>query len=364
MPWQKTSLKDREERLRAGIASNLGLTTTPSRLSNIAALTAEIAGEVDDLHQHIDYARQQIHTKTCDEEHLALKGARYGLLRLKDTQAVGQVTFTGADGTRIDKESVRLHHGSGVVIRLQSDVTLMGGSAVVDAIAETAGNAGNLAKDSLLSPLSPIEGVSSEVTVSTAFTGGLEGEAVESYRARIMFREAFPPMGGNDADYVVWAKMVHGVSNVWVYPTEMGLGTVTVRFAAYDDPTGPIPSDALRQTVADHIDGHINPITGQWSGRPSGTQVFVVKPDEKVIDLDFETLVPDTPDTRTALKDSVAAMLRQRAKPGVLIHLDWITAACSNAIGEDHHTLATPHTAIQCAKNELPVVGSITVKGT
>jgi uncharacterized phage protein gp47/JayE len=364
MPWDKTSLKDREERLRNGIASNLGLASTPGRLSNIGAITAEVAGEVDDLHQHIDYARQQIHTKTCDEEHLKLKGARYGLPKLAATQAVGQVTFTGTDGKVISKDSVRLKHSSGVIIALEADATIAGGTAVVNAIAEEAGNVGNLAQDELLSPLSPIEGVSSEVTVTTPFTEGREEETLDAYRSRIMFREAFPPMGGNDADYVVWAKMINGVSDVWVYPKEIGLGTVTVRIAAYDDPTGPIPTEALRQAVADHIEGHINPVTGQWSGRPSGgAEVFVVAPVAKVIDLDFTALVPDTAETRTAVKKAVDLMLRKRSKPGVLINLDHLGEAISKAVGEDQHTLATPIGAIQCAINELPVVGDITVGG-
>ncbi|NVJ90885.1 MAG: baseplate J/gp47 family protein [Methylocystaceae bacterium] len=363
MPWEKTSLKVREERLRNGIASNLGLASTPGRLSNIGAMTAEIAGEVDDLHQHIDYARQQIHTKTCDEEHLKLKGARYSLPKLSATQAVGQVSFSGPDGKTISKDEVRLKHTSGVIITLDANATITDGTAVVNATAELAGNSGNLAEGELLSPISPIEGVSSEVTVSTAFTEGREEETLDAYRSRIMFREAFPPMGGNDADYVVWAKMINGVSDVWVYPKEMGLSTVTVRIAAYDDPTGPIPTEALRQKVADHIDGHINPVTGQWSGRNSGAEVFVVAPVPKVIDLDFSALVPDTEETRAAVKKAVALMLRKRSKPGVLINLDWIGEAISKAVGEDQHTLATPNAAVQCAVNELPVVGNVTVGG-
>jgi len=365
MPWPKKSLKDRELGLRSNIASNLGLKSTPGRLSNIAAFSGEVSAEVDDLHQHIDYARQQIHTKTCDEEHLKLKGAKYGLLKLKAVQAVGQVTFTGTDGKVISKDEVQLKHTSGVIITLDTDATIAGGTAIVNATVEEAGNAGNLAKDELLSPMSPIEGVSSEVTVSTAFTEGREEETLDAYRSRVMFRESFPPMGGNDADYVVWAKMINGVSDVWVYPKELGLGTVTVRIAAYDDPTGPIPTEALRQSVADHIEGHINPVTGQWSGRPSGgAEVFVVAPVAKVIDLDFTSLDPDTTETRTAIKEAVSSMLRKRSKPGVLIHLDWIGEAISKAIGENQHTLNTPNAAIQCATNELPVIGNVTVGGS
>ena len=59
---------------------------------------------------------------------------------------------------------------------------------------------------------------------------GSDAETDESLRARVLRRIQKPPQGGAGYDYVAWALEVPGVTRAWVYPAEMGLGTVTVRF--------------------------------------------------------------------------------------------------------------------------------------
>ena len=59
--------------------------------------------------------------------------------------------------------------------------------------------------------------------------GGVDTENDDDLRARILFRIHQPPMGGDADDYVAWALSVPGVTRAWA-ATEMGIGTVTVRF--------------------------------------------------------------------------------------------------------------------------------------
>jgi len=362
MPWEKTPLKDREQRLRSGIATGLGLVAVPGRMSNIGVLSAEVAAEVDDVHQNLDYRAQQMHTATADEENLVIHAARWGLPRHPATLSKGSVTFAGTDGVTIG-QNTELRHDSGQTFTTDSEVLISAGTAVVAVTAKITGILRNIADGETLSPLAPIPGVSTEVTVTTAITEGRDQESLDAWRTRLLYRQAHPPMGGADPDYVVWASMINGVSNVWISPKEQGLGTVTLRIGAWDDPDGPIPTEALRQSVADHIDGHINPVTGQWTGRPAGSEVFVVNPVAKVIDLDFTYLNPDDAPTRAAISTAVSAMFRKRGKPGVLIRYSWITEAISKAVGEDYHKLAVADDDVQCGINELPILGLVTVGG-
>ncbi|WP_085908471.1 baseplate J/gp47 family protein [Kiloniella majae] len=362
MPWDTTPLQTREERLRQGIATNLGLTTTPSRMSNIGALSAEVAAEVDDIHQYISYQADQIFTTTADPENLVKHGSRVGLLPHAATPAVGAVTFTGTSGAVVPK-GTELRHGAGQIYLTDEEVVLADGTATVAITAKENGVAGNLPVNEKLSPVSPLVGVSSDILLSSALVEGREKEANEAYRARVLFRQAHPPMGGADADYVVWASMVPGVSHVWVYPREQGLRTVVVRIASYDDANGPIPTDTLREKVLAHLNGHINPVTSQWTGRPAGAEVFVPELIEKPIALDFSLLQPNDSKTLAAINDNMTSMLRQRAQPGGLIRWSWITEAVSKAVGEDYHRLVTPSDDIQCAPNELAVPGPVTVNG-
>ncbi|MDV7340964.1 baseplate J/gp47 family protein [Terasakiella sp. A23] len=359
MPWPKTSLKEREARLRTNMATGLKLKSVPGRLSNVGAVSAEVAAEIDDLHSRLDYEKDQINIATMDDDHLIEKGIEMGLPRHPETKGQGEVTFSGTDGITIEAGTV-LQHQLGMIYTTDAAVTIDGGVGIVAITAVQGGFDSNLAVDEKLSFAQTTVGVSSEIVVSKKITGGRPAEDKEAHRSRLLYRRANPSMGGNDADYVVWAKMIPGVSDVWVYPRAMGLGTCTLRIMAYDEPDGPFPTDELRDQVKSHVEGHINPITGQWSGAPI-PDVPVVLMSAKYIDLEFEYLEPNDIDTLAAVKKSVAKELRKRAVPAGLIDWSWITSSVSNTVGEDKHKLIGDSSNIQCAVNEIAVVRNVTV---
>jgi len=358
MVWPITSLKDREERLRAGIAAGLKLTTTPGRMSNIGVLSAEIAGEIDDIHQHIAWQARQRFTRTANEEGLLDIATEFGMTRHEAKAAIGVITVTGSNGAVLPGGS-RFQDAAGNFYVTASEVSISAGSATVAATAETTGIAGNLGAGTTLSLISPVAGITSAATATTAFTEGREIEEIEAFRARILFRQANPPIGGNDADYVRLAFDVAGVTHAWVTPLAMGLGTVTVRIAAYDDPTGPVASETLRQSVADHIEGYINPITNQWEGRPATAQVFVIAATLNPINLVFDSLTPTDSKTLAAIAANVQSLFRSIGEPGVRVRRSWITGAVSAAVGENYHKLAIPADDVICGVNDMPWLSRI-----
>ncbi len=359
MPFPKIALATREERLRDGMATRLGLTTTPGRASNIGALSAEVAAEVDDAHTHTEHQAQQMHSATADEDNLPTIARTWGLVRKPAQAAQGQVTFTGTDAV-IVPVATTIRHADGREYVTDSEVIVAAGQAVVAITTLVPGNAGNLAITENLSLINPIGSLDGTATVTAEITGGTDLEELEAFRQRVLFRQSFPPQGGHGSDYVVWATEVAGVTAAWMTEKEMGLGTVTVRISADDSLAGPIPTEALRQAVEDHLESHVNPITNQLSGRPAGMEVFVVAPTANIIDLVFETLSPSDATTLANITTSMKEMLREKATPGATIRKDWIDEAISQAVGEDHHKLTSPAVDVVCTINELAILGVIT----
>ncbi len=363
MTWPITSIAEREQRLREGIATGLKFTFTPGRASNIGVIAAEVAGEIDDVHQHIAWQAKQRFTKTADLEGLKRIAAEFGMSQHDPVAAPGAITITGTDGAELLAGTVWLHSGGQAYVTTEI-ATIVGGTAIVAASAEEPGTQGNLPAGETLSLSSPVAGIAGTATVTTAFVDGRDIEDKESFRARILFRQANPPMGGNNSDYVIWATDIAGIDGVFVTPMAMGLGTVTVRIASYDANGYLVASESLRQKVEDHIAGYINPITGQWEGRPATAQVFVVIINEKLINLEFNSLSPSDSKTVKAVAANVQSLFRSKGEPGGTIRYSWLTGAVTNAVGEDYHDLATPDGPIVCGVNELPVLNSIKVADT
>lgn len=86
----------------------------------------------------------------------------------------------------------------------------------------------NKAIDNTLEFVSPIAGIMSEVTVTTALEGARDDETDDEYRARILGWHHYPPGGGNFGHYKAYAEGVGGCAKAYIYPMYRGLGTVDV----------------------------------------------------------------------------------------------------------------------------------------
>ena len=92
----------------------------------------------------------------------------------------------------------------------------------------------------LLTAIAGVQAVG--VILSPGLSGGTDAETDAALQVRLGERLSNPPQGGADADYVAWAKLVPGVTRVWVYPATSGAnaGTVALTFMM-DGRTNPIP---------------------------------------------------------------------------------------------------------------------------
>ena len=349
MPFQRPDLPTLIERAQADIESRLPGADARLRRTLLGVLARMHAGSVHGLYGYLDWLSRQLMIDTADAEYLARWASIWGVSRKPATAAEGQVTFAGSDGNVIPAGTA-LQRADGVEYTTDLDATIASGTATVAVTASQAGEAGNAAGGTALTLVSPISGVDSTATVdSTGLTGGADTETDDSLRSRLLARIQMPPHGGAAADYVTWALEVSGVTRAWVYPGELGIGTVTVRFMMDDTYADGIPQASDVQAVQDHVDA-LRPVTAD---------VTVVAP--VAVPLDFTIkLTPNTSSVQTAVQTELEDLLRREAEPGGTILLSHIREAISIADGETDHVLVAPTADVTHNTGEIAVMGAIT----
>jgi uncharacterized phage protein gp47/JayE len=348
VPFSRPSLTDLINRIKAGILSRL--TSDQLRRSDAEVYGKVMAGASHELHGHLQYIASQVIYDTAEGEILDRWASIWlTIQRQAAVAATGPVTFTGANGSIIPSGSVVVR-SDGVEFETDAEVTIASGTATADCTALTAGAVGNTEATSVLSLSNPLTGINSDATVATGgLVGGTDQEDDASLRSRLRARIQQPPHGGADYDYVAWALEVPGVTRAWVYPNELGLGTVTVRFVRDDDTLSIIPDAGEVEDVQEYIDA-LRPVTAALT---------VVAPDP--VELDFNIAV--TPNTQ-AVKDAVQAelldLLRREAEPNGTILISRIREAISIAAGEENYTMSAPTADVTHTVNEIAVMGTIT----
>jgi uncharacterized phage protein gp47/JayE len=313
--------------------------------------------------RYIDWETKQLLPDTAEDEWLErhaniwLVNADGSVGRKGATLAYGTVTMSGTAGVIIPSGTI-LGYSTDLQYETTEQITLGATATTVPVRATTAGTIGNrLAGDTLSLP-SSILGIADDATV-VDIDNGVDQESIDDLRARVLLRIQQPPMGGDANDYVIWATAVAGVTRAWV-STEMGVGTVTVRFMMDDLRLAqegiPLQSDIL--TVTDYIDT-VRPVAlkDRW----------VLAPVPEPIDFRIVNLSNDTPSVRAGIETAVRAMLREKAAPahiinGIMqsaemIYAAWVSEAISSVAGVENFTLVMDD-------HEMPYPGSIAVLGT
>lgn len=349
MAWQRPTLADLIERISADFMSRLALAGAVLRRSTVYVFARVQAGAAHMLHAHLEFLSRQIFPDQSEAEYLERQATLFGLTRRGATFAGGVVDVTGANGTVIPAGSL-LQRSDGTQYATDADVAIDAGAATVGVTATVAGAGGNADPGVALTFVTPIAGIGVQATVGDGgIVDGVDEEDDDSLRERLLERMRMPPHGGAEHDYIAWAKEVAGVTRVWVYPLEMGAGTVTVRFVTDDDPDGMIPSPDKVQEVYDHIE----PL------RPVTAELYVEAPIP--VDLDFEiSLEPSSAAVHAAVEAELRDLLRREAAPGGTILISHIREAISIAAGEHDHTLISPTANVEYGTGEMAVFGEIT----
>jgi uncharacterized phage protein gp47/JayE len=349
MPFSRPTIQELIARNEAEFDSRFPGGDARLRNSNLNVLARVNAGGVHGLHGHLDWIALQLMIDTAEAEHLARHASIWGVSRIAATFAIGAVTVTGKNGAFVPAGTT-LRRGDGIEYTTNADATIVGGTAQANVTASLAGASGNAAVGVSLAFVSPIAGVNGQVTVSAGgLTAGVDEEDDDSLRSRLLDRIQAPPHGGNAHDYEAWAREVAGVTRAWVYPGELGLGTVTVRFVMDDKVGTIIPSGAEVAAVQAYIDAR----------RPVTAQVTVVEPVAVPLDLTIQ-LTPGTQAVRDAVTAELADLLRRDAAPGATILVSRIREAVSVAAGETDNVVTVPAANVAHATGQIAVLGVIT----
>jgi len=347
MSFSRPTLSTLIDRVEADIRAQLGISSPALRRSVIAVLSRVIAAGYHLLYGYMDWIKTQVIIDTAEKEYLERWAAVWNISRKAADYAVGNVTFTGVEGSSIPAGTL-VARSDGTEFATDAIGTISGGSASLAVTAVEAGDAGNTAETTSLTLVNPVTGIDQDSTVGTGgLTSGTDEETDADLRDRLLLRIRKPPQGGSSADYEQWALEVSGVTRAWVFPNNTGPGTVGVTFV--DDNSDPIiPSGAKVTEVQDYIDAR----------RPVTAVVTVFAPTAVALDLEIN-ISPNTAAVQAAIEAELTDLIMREGEPGGTILLSHIQEAISVAAGETDHTLVSPTANVTHTAGQLPVLGTI-----
>lgn len=348
MAFVRPTLAEIAVRVRADFVSRLELVGAVLQKSVVHVMSMVIAGAAHMLHGHLEFLSEQLFADTAESSFLVRLASLFGLDRQPAAFAGGPVEITGTNGTVIPAGTV-LVRADGLTYETDAEVTISAGVAAVEVTSTVASEDSNTEAGVVLSFESPVAGADAEVEVAVGgLVDGADEEDFEVLRARLIARMRDPPNGGSTTDYVAWAREVPGITRAWVYPGELGAGTVVVRPVRDEDAGTIIPSVGEVAAVQAHLD-EVRPVTAI---------VTVLAPIDAPIEPEI-SITPDTTTTRAAVEAELADLFAL-AEPGETMLKSQFDLAVGSAAGVTDYTVTVPAADVVHATGELATLGTIT----
>lgn len=352
MAYNRPSPKDILNRIIATFDIDLPGSDARLRHSVEGVLARVVTMVSHEIHGYVAYVSKQILASTAEKESLELHASEYDLSRKAATAAFGLVQFTGTNGVTVPAASV-IKRADGAEYTTNADITISAGIGNVLVTASLVGAAGNAADGTKLNLVSPIVGVRPESIVqSDGLTGGTDTEKDDRLRERVLTRKQNQPQGGADPDYIEWAQKIAGVTRVWVYPSQLGLGTVQVLFVMDDKAGTIIPS--VGEVAA--VQAYINTV------RPVTADVTVTAPTATPVDFTIN-IDPNSLTVKTAILAELQDFFKREAVPGGTLYMSRINEAISSASGEFRHVVIAPAADVTRTFGQISTLGTVTFGG-
>ncbi|MFA6971623.1 MAG: baseplate J/gp47 family protein [Gallionella sp.] len=353
MPFNRPALTELIDRAESTIEASLPGTNARLRRSNLNVLARVHSGAVHGLYGYQEFISRQFLPDSAEAEYLDRMASLWlDQPRKAAAHAIGSATMTGTSGVTIPAYTV-LSRADGAEYTTDADATIVSGTATVAITAVVAGAVGNIdTGGSALTLVTPVLGVLSTSTVGI-LSAGSDTESDDSLRARISARMKEPPHGGSSGDYTTWALEVAGVTRAWVYPQELGAGTVTLRFVR-DNDISLIPDSSEVAAVQTYIDA-LRPVTAQLTvAAPVSTPLaFTI------------SVTPNTAAVKAAVTAELTDLLRrisvpQGASTDGTIYLDDLREAVKISNGLSHYTMTAPAADVTHTTGQIATMGTIT----
>ncbi len=319
----------------------------PLRRADVMVYARVLAGLIHGIYGLAEWIARQVIPDTAEAEYLGRWASVWGVARKPAARATGTVQFTVQAGAVIPTGTVlQALDGQQYETTGAATGSVPTSTATVEAV--TTGAIGNRTAGQTLTLVSPVAGVQA-TALASELSGGSDVESDDLLRARLLARISMPPQGGSASDYLAWALAVPGVTRAWVSASELGPGTVVVRFVR-DADVSLIPDAGEVAAVQAYIDQR----------RPVTAAVTVLAPTSAPLNFTVSGLVPDTPALRAAVEAELADLVRREASPGGTLLLSRIRAAISATAGEADHTLVSPSANVVAGAGAITTMGTVT----
>ncbi len=352
MPFNIPTPQEIVQRIQADFDTYLPGSDSRLRWTPEGVLARVIAMAVRILYGFLGWLSKQFLPDTAESEFLTRHEGIYNVERKAAASSVGIVQFTGVSGS-VAVAGTILVRNDGAEYTLGADTTIAAGTASAAVTASTAGAAGNTAVGTKLTFGSPVAGFQSDATVAgDGLTGGTDMEDEESWRGRLLERIQEPPQGGSKNDYRQWAKAVAGVTRVWPYPRQLGLGTVQVLFVMDNKAGTIIPSVEEVAAVQAYLEG-VRPVTAD---------VTVTAP--TAVAVNFHVAInPNSAAVKAAIMAELLDFIKTEAEPGGTLYLSRLNERISAASGEFDHVLIAPAANVVMTFGQIATLGAFTWEG-
>jgi len=341
-------------RIKGDFRAALGV--DPQQATIEYALTRAEAGQSKGQYAYGTYIKDQGFPDRADAEHFWRWAAIWGVYQQAPAPWRGLYEFSGASGvtipagTELSRADGQLYVTSAAVTL--EDVSAFGSFTGSVEIAAKLGYEGTLANCDDGQPLTlstPIATVDSEGFVLSTSVDGSDVESQADALTRLLGVIQKTASGGGPGDYVAWAREVPGVTRAW--EQALGAGQVSVTFVRDGDGTGAaiLPDPGEIADVQAHVQSKA-PVT-----------VIVTVPAITALIVNFVmSVVPNTPEVKTAVQNELADFFLREAQPGGTLDLSRMNAAISAAAGETSHVLTSPNANVVATPTQMPVLGTVT----
>ncbi|PLP96977.1 baseplate J/gp47 family protein [Cupriavidus pauculus] len=367
MPYARPTLSELRANVAADQASELEGSDPLLRFANLRILGVGQAGLTHLQYGYLDWIARQSVPYTAEDEYLEAWGALKGVYRKDATSADGFATFGGTAGEI--PAGWGLVRSDGVKYTVSASASIGGGGSVqVEAMANDTGAAANCALGTQFSLASPIPGIQSNGSASSPFTGGADVEENDAYRARVLEAYQESPAGGNEADYIRWAKGVAGVTRAWVARNGFGAGTVVVYvmldLANAESGGFPIGTDGVAtaetRSAVKATGDQLRVANALYSLQPVTALMYAVAPIRDNINFTITGYSGASAATKKSISDAISDVFFRNGAPGGTVNLSDIESAIWAVPGTAGFVITLPTGNITSATGHLPVLGTVT----
>ncbi|ROR49955.1 UNVERIFIED_ORG: putative phage protein gp47/JayE [Providencia alcalifaciens] len=376
MPFKRKTLSELREQNEQFLRSELKEPGALLRFSNMRILANMDAGMAHMHYGYLDYIAKQTTPFTATGEWLAGWGALKKVFRKAPQRAQCKtVKASGLPGSIIPKGS-KLNRGDGYLYETTQEAIIDNkGERLLSIIAilpdshtaEGGGADGNSPAGTKLTLDISIMGVSSEFIAIDPIVGGTDVEPEDEFRRRILEAYQNPSQGGNENDYIKWAKEVPGVTRAWVKRRLLGAGSVGI-YIMCDANTNqgfPVGKDgpATKEVYQVHATGDQLRVADHLYDLQSVIAlVWVCSPIAKKIDFVFSGLSNIDQETRRKLEGAIDGFFYDNSNPADVnvINPADVDRAIFAALGLVGYRLVSPSAEVTLGIGEIPVRGKVT----